>query len=72
MYLDSLQEVPLLLIVGVVQEFLNVGANAGNGDFRHCDLSPKEFGGSVAGWLKRKVGSGRGNSFVVGIRLAYR
>ena len=49
--LDGLEEVPLLGLVGVLKELLDVRTNAGDRDFRHVGwLSPK---GSFLWWLWR-------------------
>jgi len=46
--LDGLEEVPLLGLVGVLKELLDVRTNAGDRDFRHVDcMSPK-------GWLLKR------------------
>jgi hypothetical protein len=39
---DGLEEVALLLVLGVVQELLHIGADAGDCDFRHIGSLPEE------------------------------
>lgn len=62
--LDSLEEVPLLGLVGVLEELLDVRTNAGNRDFRHVWLCVSQriidsFGGSGAVVVgEKKSGSG--------------
>ena len=62
--LDGLEEVPLLGLVGVLEELLDVGADTGDRDFRHIDcVSPRGYSvplvALVRWWLKRKEAESR-------------
>jgi len=41
--LDRLEEVPLLGVVGVVEQLLHVRAHSGDCDFRHIDSLPEDI-----------------------------
>lgn len=61
--LDGLEEVPLLGLVGVLEELLNVRTNAGDRDFRHVgNVSPRGYSVPLVAlrwcWLRKRESEG--------------